>query len=74
MPPRLHHKPEGGRKGHRPPFVAAERKRDALRARLEAAQAAPAAPEAPTVLIVEADSHAHRPPRWRRLLRRLRGS
>ena len=52
---------------------AAEAERDALRASLETVQAAPVAPEAPTVLIVEADSRTHRPPWWRRLLRRLRG-
>ncbi len=52
---------------------AAERERDELRARLDAAQAAPAATEAPTIVVVEADSHAHPPPLWRRLLRPLRG-
>ncbi len=53
--------------------LAAERERDELRARLDAAQAAPAATEAPTVLVVEADSHTHPPPLWRRVLRGLRG-
>ncbi len=52
---------------------AAERERDELRARLDAAQAAPAATEAPTIVVVEGDSHAPPPPLWRRLLRRLRG-
>ncbi len=52
---------------------AAERERDELRARLDAAQAAPAAPEAPTVLLVEADGHTHPAPLWQRLLRRIRG-
>ncbi len=52
---------------------AAEAERDALRERLEAAQATPAATEAPTVLIVEGDGHTHLPPLWQRLWRGLRG-
>ncbi len=53
--------------------LAAERERDELRERLDAALTTPGATEAPTVLIVEADGHTHPPPLWRRLLGKLRG-
>ncbi len=52
---------------------AAERERDALRARLDAMLTTPAATEAPTVLMVEADSHPAPLTLWRRLRRRLGG-
>ncbi len=53
--------------------LAAERERDALRARLVATQAAPADTGEPAVLVVEGDTHTHPPPLWRRLWRGLRG-
>ncbi len=54
--------------------LAAERERDALRARLDTPQAAPAAPEAPTVLIVEADTPQRPAGLWGRLWRAVRGT
>ena len=51
--------------------LAAERERDELRARLEAAQAAPEAPEAPTLVVVEADTPQRPAGLWARLRRAL---
>ena len=54
--------------------LAAERERDDLRDRLEAAQAAPAAPEAPTVPTVEGVSQPPSPTLWQRLRRVFGGA